>query len=68
MPSAHYEEIAAYLRENIELLSDASGEVKPENRQLWNLSCALLALSDALQDEFVHLNTRLVHIEQELNR
>jgi hypothetical protein len=68
MPSAHYETFAAYLRENIELLSDASGEVKSENKPLWNITQALLTLSDALQDEFVYINTRLEYIEQRLNR
>lgn len=68
MPSAHYEKFAAYLIENIELLSDASGEVKPENKPLWNISHALLTLSDALQDELVYINTRLAYIEQRLNR
>jgi hypothetical protein len=68
MPSAHYETIAACLQENIKLLSDARGEVKPENRPLWNIGNALLALSDAMQDEFVHINTRLTSIDQQLNR
>jgi len=48
MPSAHYETIAACLQENIELLSDAFGEVRPENQPVWNISNAVLALSDAL--------------------
>jgi hypothetical protein len=68
MPSAHYETFAAYLKENIELLSDASSEVKLENKPLWNMTQALLTLSDALQDEFVYINTRLQHFEQRLNR
>ena len=68
MPSAHYKTLAAYLTENIELLSDASGEVKPENKPLWNISQALLTLNDALQDEFVYINTRLEYIAQRLNR
>jgi hypothetical protein len=67
MPSAHYETIAAYLREDIDLLSDASGEVKPENKPLWNISHALLTLSDALKDEFVYINTRLGYFEQRVN-
>jgi hypothetical protein len=67
MPSAHYRTITAILQENMTLLGDASGEVKLENRPLWNISNALLALSDALQDEFVHINTRLTYIEQQLN-
>jgi hypothetical protein len=68
MPSAHYETIAACLQENIKLLSDACGEVKPENKPLCNIGNALLALSDALQDEFVHINTRLTYIDQQLDR
>ncbi|MGH9740840.1 MAG: hypothetical protein ACRD51_00660 [Candidatus Acidiferrum sp.] len=68
MPSAHYEVVAACLRENINLLSDASGEVDPRNKALWNIGNALIALSDALQDEFTHLNTRLTYLEQQMNR
>jgi hypothetical protein len=68
MPSVHYETVAACLGKNIEVLSDASGKVKPENIALLNMSNALLALSDALQDEFVHINTRLIYLEQQLNR
>jgi hypothetical protein len=68
MPSAHYETIAACLQENIKLLSDACSGVKPENKPLCNIGNALLALSDGLQDEFVHINTRLTYIEQQLNR
>lgn len=48
MPSAHYETIAACVEENVKLMSDAYGKVKPENRLLWNLGNALLAFSDAL--------------------
>ena len=66
MGSAHYETVAAYLRKNIELLCGASGEVKPENMPLWNISNALLALSDALQDEFIMINTRLNYVTQQL--
>lgn len=68
MPSAHYETIAACLQENMKLLGDALGEVKPENRPLWNINNALLALSDALQDEFVYLNSKLTYLEERLNR
>jgi len=68
MGSAHYETVAAYLRKNIELLNGASGEVKPENIPLWNISNALLALSDALQDEFIMINTRLNYVTQQLER
>jgi hypothetical protein len=68
MPSAHFGTITAILQENMKLLSDASGEVRPESRPLWNLGVALLTLSDALQDEFVCINTRLTYIEQQLNR
>jgi len=67
MPSVHYETIAAYLIENIELLSDTSADVKPENKPLWNISHALLTLSDALKDEFVYIDTRLGNIEQRVN-
>jgi hypothetical protein len=68
MPSVHYGTVAACLGKNMDLLSDASGEVRPENMPLLNMSNALLALSDALQDEFVAINTRLAHIDQQLNR
>jgi len=68
MPSAHYGTISRILQENARLLSDASGEVKPGNKPLWNIGIALLALSDALQDEFVYINTRLTYIEQQMNR
>lgn len=68
MPSAHYETIACCLKENMELLCDTHGGVKPENKPIWNIGSALLALGDALQDEFTHLNTRLTYLEQQLNR
>lgn len=68
MPSAHYETIAALVRKNDELILGASGKAKPEHRLLLNLGEALLALSDALQDEFVYLNTRLTSLEERLNR
>jgi hypothetical protein len=68
MPSAHYEASAAYLRESMGLLTDAAGEVKPENRPVWNICNAILALSDALQDEFIYLNTRLNYLEHRQNR
>ena len=68
MPSAHYETIAASLLENMKLLSDAMGDVKPENRALLNIGDALLALSDVLRDEFNFLNTKLIYLEEQLNR
>jgi hypothetical protein len=68
MPSVHYETVAAFLEKNIELLSSASGEVKPENIPLLNINKALLALSDALQDEFVAINTRLNYVAHQLER
>ncbi|PYT92562.1 MAG: hypothetical protein DMG36_14360 [Acidobacteria bacterium] len=68
MPSAHYETVARYLQESVKSLSDASGEVKAENRAVWNICNAIFALSDALQDEFICLNTRLNFLEQQLNR
>ena len=67
MPSAHYGTINAVLQENMKRLSDDSGEAKPESRPLWDISIALLALSDALQDEFIYINTRLTFIEEQLN-
>jgi hypothetical protein len=67
MPSAHYETISAMLQENMKLLSDSSGEVRLDSKAIWNLGCALLALSDAIADEFVCINTRLTYIEQHLN-
>jgi hypothetical protein len=66
MASVHNETVAAFLEKNIELLSRATGEVKPENIPLLNISNALLALSDALQDEFVTINTRLNHVAHQL--
>jgi hypothetical protein len=68
MASVHFETAAACLVKNIELLSGASGEIKAENIPLWNISNALLALSDALQDEFVAINSKLTYIELKLNR
>jgi hypothetical protein len=68
MPSAHYGTVAACLEKSIEDLGGASGEVKPENMPLWNISNALLALSDALQDEFITINTRLDYLAQQLGR
>jgi hypothetical protein len=68
MASVHYETVAASLGKNIELLGRASGEVNPGNTPLLNISNALLALSDALQDEFVAVNTRLNYIAQQLER
>lgn len=66
MPSAHYRSASAFLQENIQLLSDASGG-QLENRPLRNICSALLALSDALEDEFIHINTRLTYIQQKLD-
>lgn len=66
MPSAHYRSVSAFLQENIQLLRDASGG-QLENRPLWNICSALLALSDALEDEFIHINTRLTYIQQKLD-
>ena len=64
MSSAHYEFVAASLGKNIELLSGHSGVTNPDSIPLLNISNALLALSDALQDEFVAINTRLNYVEQ----
>jgi hypothetical protein len=68
MPSAHYGTIAACVEENMKLLAVALDEVEPQNKPLRNIGNALLALSDALQDEFTHINTRLTYIEQQLTR
>ena len=38
------------LQENLALLTDAYGSVKPENIAIWNISNALLGMSDALQE------------------
>lgn len=67
MPSAHYRSVSAFLQENMKLLSDASAKVQLESQPLWNICSALLALSDALEDEFIHINTRLTYIEQKLD-
>jgi hypothetical protein len=68
MASVHYDTVAAFLGKNIELLSGASGEVKPENILLLNISNALLALSDAMRDEFVAIDTRLDYVAHQLER
>lgn len=68
MPSAHYGTVAACLGKSMEDLGGASGEVKPEDLPLWNISNALLALSDALQDEFIAIHTRLDYLTQRLGR
>jgi hypothetical protein len=68
MASAHYQTAANCLQENLNLLADTSGEVKSENKPLWNLNNALLALSDAFQDEFSQIHTRLTYIQQRLER
>lgn len=52
----------------MDLLGGSSGKSTLENKTLWNICSALLALSDALQDEFTHLNTRLTYLEQQTNR
>jgi hypothetical protein len=66
MASAHFQTAANCLQENLNLLADTSGEVKSENQPLWNLSNALLALSDALHDEFNQIHTELTYIQQRL--
>ena len=63
MPSVHYDTVTACLQENITLLTDAFGVVAPEDRPIWNLSNALLAMSDAMRDEFEQIHTRLTNIE-----
>jgi len=68
MPSAHYEQVAISVGENMKLLGSSLEEVKPESRPVWNIGVALLALSDAIQDEFVHLNTQLEYLKQQINR
>ena len=68
MASAHYETVAAYLGKNIKLLTNASGAVKPANIPLLNISNALLALSDALQNEFITVNTKLDYIMHQIER
>jgi len=68
MSSAHYEFVAASLEKNIELLRSDSGAANLGNMPLLSISEALVALSDALQDEFVAINTRLNHVEQLVGR
>jgi hypothetical protein len=50
----------------LDLLTDPCGTVKPENKALHDVCRGLLALSDALQDEFVYLNNRLTYVEIQL--
>jgi hypothetical protein len=65
MPSVHWDTATACLQENIALLTDTFGNVAPENAPVWNLSNALLAISDAMEDEFAQIHTRLTNIEQQ---
>jgi hypothetical protein len=66
MPSAHYKYVTSYINGSMECLTDAVEMGKTGNEALQNMSKALLELSDAMQDEFIYLNTRLTYIEQQL--
>jgi hypothetical protein len=68
MPSVHYDTLTACLQENLDLLTDDQGNVPDEDKPFWNLSNALLALSDVLRDEFDQLHVRLTNIERAQQR
>lgn len=68
MPSNHYATVAKCIQENSDLLEGMAGAAQPEHKAVLNLGTALLALSDALQDEFIQISNRLVYIEEQLDR
>ena len=68
MPSNHYATVAKCVQQNSDLLEETGGASQSERRAVLNLGTALLALSDALQDEFIQISNRLVYIEEQLDR
>ena len=66
MPSYHYSSVATYLQETIRLdeLKDESSRA----RALLNISHAVLALSDAMRDEFTYIETKLQYLQGKLDR
>lgn len=46
---ADYNAALVCLKENLTLLSDATGKAKPEHQIMWNLSNSLLVMVDALR-------------------
>jgi len=59
MPIPDYQIATTCLQENLQILTDQSGNVEPEDRPLWNVSNALLVILDALQN----IESRLRRIE-----
>ena len=59
MPSVHYDTAIKRLQESIVLLGDDFSKVTLENRPIWKISSALIALSEALRDEFDQINAQL---------
>ena len=66
MSSPHFRTAAKYLVENIESLSGQSGVEDSQQKTFWNISNALLALADALEDEFRQLENKLTSIQMHL--
>jgi hypothetical protein len=59
-----YAPLVLCLKENLELLTQPDGRVLPDDQIMWNLSNALLHVSDALRD----MQAQVTHIEQRLSR
>lgn len=64
--SADYEMGVECLQENLSILSDGFGNVKPENLPLFNLSNALLVILDALKASEARLQS-VEHLLQGLS-
>jgi uncharacterized phage infection (PIP) family protein YhgE len=67
MSSPHFRTAAKYLEENIDLFSKELDTLSPEQKILWNMSNALLAMSDAIEDEFRELDARLTSLQMGLH-
>ncbi len=59
MPIANFETGRMCLKENLNLLTDAAGNVDSDNQPMWNVTNALLVVLDSLQS----IETRLRRIE-----
>jgi len=59
MPIPDYQIATTCLQENLRILMDQHGNVRPEDRALWNFSNALIVVLDALQN----IESRLRRIE-----
>ncbi len=59
-----YDQLFENLEENLTLLRDESGNVKPEDKVLYNLSNALCGLGTLLQREFQEIHATLQRIER----